>query len=132
MRTLERTANTIVCEFKIADTGIGMSEEFVKDKLFAPFVQADTSARSSYMGTGLGMSIVKDIVDKMGGTITVESEPGEGSIFTVVLPFKIDPNGKPKEKKEIGECSIAGMKNLLAEDNVLNAEIAQVLLQDEG
>ena len=90
MKTLERTEDTITCEFKIRDTGVGMSQEFVEKKLFHPFVQADTSSRSNYTGTGLGMSIVKQLIDKMGGTISVESELGEGSCFTVVIPFEID------------------------------------------
>lgn len=79
MRTLERTEDAIVCEFKISDTGIGMSEEFIKNELFTPFVQGDHSARSNYSGTGLGMPIVKEIVDKMGGTISVESKLGEAA-----------------------------------------------------
>lgn len=132
MKTIERTKDTIVCEFKIQDTGIGMSEDFVKNQLFVPFVQADTSARSSYAGTGLGMPIVKNMVDKLGGTITVESKPGDGSTFTVVLPFKLDPDGKPEVQEETTNCSVAGMKFLLAEDNELNAEIAKVLLEEEG
>lgn len=131
MRTLERTDSTLVCEFKIADTGIGMSEDFVRNKLFLPFVQADTSARSSYTGTGLGMPIVKDIVKKMGGTITVESKLGVGTTFTVVIPFQLDPEGKARGQEKLTECSIAGMKFLLVEDNALNAEIAEELLKDE-
>lgn len=132
MKTIERTNDTIVCEFKIQDTGIGMSEDFVKNQLFVPFVQADTSARSSYAGTGLGMPIVKNMVDKLGGTITVESKLGAGSTFAVVLPFKIDHDGKPEVQDELMNCSIAGMSFLLAEDNELNAEIAKVLLEQEG
>lgn len=89
MRTIGRTAEQITCEFKIRDTGIGMSEDFVKNRLFVPFVQADPSSRSSYVGTGLGMPIVKGIVEKMGGSIEVESKLGEGSCFTVCLPFRI-------------------------------------------
>ncbi|MBU5481105.1 response regulator [Blautia sp. MSJ-19] len=132
MKTIERTKDTIVCEFKIQDTGIGMSEDFVKNQLFVPFVQADTSARSSYAGTGLGMPIVKNMVDKLGGTITVESKLGAGSTFTVVLPFKLDPDGKPEVQEEIMNCSVSGMRFLMAEDNELNAEIAKVLLEEKG
>ena len=131
MRTVERTDKTLVCEFKIADTGIGMSEDFVRDQLFQPFVQADTSARSSYTGTGLGMSIVQEIVRKMGGTIAVESKLGVGTTYTVVLPFTIDPQGKFKVQEELTDRSIAGMRFLLVEDNALNAEIAEELLKDE-
>lgn len=67
--------------------------------MFTPFVQADNSPRSDYNGTGLGMPIVKQLVEKMGGTITVESKLGEGSCFTVILPFKIDTNARSEEKK---------------------------------
>ena len=100
MRTIERSEDHMTCEFKIKDNGIGMSEEFIKNELFTPFVQADNSARSNYSGTGLGMPIVKQLVEKMGGTITVESKLGEGSCFTVILPFKIDTNARPEEKED--------------------------------
>lgn len=70
------------------DTGVGMSEKFVKDELFRPFTQEKSDARTQYRGTGLGMSIVKGLVEKMNGTIKVESVLGEGSTFTVRLPFR--------------------------------------------
>ena len=76
MRTIERSEDHMTCEFKIKDNGIGMSEEFIKNELFTPFVQADNSPRSDYNGTGLGMPIVKQLVEKMGGTITVERKLG--------------------------------------------------------
>ena len=132
MRTLERTQETITCEFKISDTGIGMSEEFVENELFVPFVQADNSPRSSYIGTGLGMPIVKQTVERMGGSISVESKLGEGSCFTVVIPFQIDSNGKSAEQEQMTDTSIAGMHLLLAEDNELNAEIALMILEEAG
>ena len=132
MKTLERTEDRLLCEFRIADTGVGMSEDFVKNKLFVPFVQADTSPRTRYMGTGLGMPIVKGIVEQMGGTITVESRLGEGSCFTVVLPFRIDRSDPPAVRASDPSADIAGLHLLLAEDNELNAEIAQTLLEDAG
>ena len=99
--------------------------------MFTPFVQADNSPRSDYNGTGLGMPIVKQLVEKMGGTITVESKLGEGSCFTVVIPFEIDTNAKPDGKKDFNE-DISGIRVLLAEDNELNAEIAEFMLTESG
>ena len=131
MRTIDRSEDHMTCEFKIRDTGIGMSEEFIKNELFIPFVQADNSARSDYSGTGLGMPIVKQLVEKMGGTITVESKLGEGSCFTVVLPFKIDTNARPEEKEDFN-ADISGVRVLLVEDNELNAEIAEFMLTENG
>ena len=90
MHMLERTDAKITCQFIIEDTGLGMSEDFIKNHLFNPFEQADESPRSSYMGTGLGMSIVHQLIEQMGGTISVESKLGEGSRFTIVLPFELD------------------------------------------
>ena len=130
--TLSRTEDSITIEFKISDTGIGMTEDFVKNKLFTPFVQAENSSRTSYMGTGLGMSIVKSIVEKMNGSITVESKLGEGSCFTVVLPFKLDRCGSPVHEKLAATADIAGLRLLLVEDNDLNAEMAQFMLTDSG
>lgn len=132
MKTLERTEDTITCEFKIRDTGVGMSQEFVEKKLFHPFVQADTSSRSNYMGTGLGMSIVKQLIDKMGGTISVESELGEGSCFTVVIPFEIDHEASLKQSEEAENADISGLNIMVAEDNELNMEIIEFLLTEQG
>lgn len=130
MRTIDRSEEYITCEFKIKDTGVGMSEEFIKNELFTPFVQADNSARSNYVGTGLGMPIVKQLVEKMGGTITVESKLGEGSSFTVVIPFKIDTEAKPEKTEESPDADISGLRILLVEDNELNMEIAEFMLSD--
>lgn len=134
MKTLERTDDCITCEFKIRDSGIGMSEEFIKDKLFTPFVQADNSARSNYVGTGLGMPIVKELVEKMGGTIDVESKLGEGSCFTVVIPFRIDKEKHHEQmtSEESDNTDISGLRILLVEDNELNMEIAEFMLEDCG
>ena len=131
MRTIEKSEDHMICEFKIRDNGIGMSEEFIKNELFTPFVQADNSVRSNYSGTGLGMPIVKQLVEKMGGTITVESKLGEGSCFTVVLPFIIDTNARPEEKEDFN-ADISGIRVLLVEDNKLNAEIAEFMLTENG
>ena len=78
----------VVLEFTIRDTGIGMSQEFLKD-IFKPFVQADSGPRSNYMGTGLGMAIVKNLVDRMNGTIHIESKENIGTTINVRLPFEI-------------------------------------------
>ena len=131
MRTIERLEDHMTCEFKIKDNGIGMSEEFIKNELFTPFVQADNSPRSDYNGTGLGMPIVKQLVEKMGGTITVESKLGEGSCFTVILPFKIDTNARPEEKEDF-DADISDIRVLLVEDNELNVEIAEFMLTENG
>ena len=117
----------------ISDTGIGMRQEFL-EHIFEPFVQEKDDARSIYQGTGLGMAIVKKLVDQMGGTISVTSEVGVGSTFVVTLPFEIAP--EPAEEENLQstplEDTIHGRKLLLAEDNDLNAEIAVALLTDVG
>lgn len=109
-----------------------MSEEFQK-KIFDPFYQEHKDARSSYQGVGLGMSIVKSIVDKMGGTIEVHSRLGEGSTFKVTIPYKIVPESEiPVHEEKVEDGSIENMRILLVEDNKLNVEIAQLLLEDAG
>ena len=124
---------TVWYEFKIVDTGIGMSEEFVRDHLFQPFTQEKNDARTLYKGTGLGMSIVKALLEKMGGCIDVESVPGEGSTFTFRLPFKVnDVLAQKEERNESSEKTLAGMHFLLAEDNEINMEIAEFYLTDLG
>ena len=131
MKIKEQTEDRIVCEFKIRDTGVGMSQDFIDNKLFKPFVQADNSARSDYTGTGLGMSIVKQLVEKMNGSISVESRLGEGSCFTVVLPFEIDKQ-RAVQTEDVVVGDISGLRLLVAEDNQLNMEIVDFLLTDRG
>ena len=119
-------------EFICRDTGIGMTEEFQKH-IFEPFAQEHTGSRTKFPGTGLGMAIAKNLVEKMGGTITLESEYGVGTTFVIRVPFKIDLDAdKREEQKDISEKSIKGLHILLAEDNELNMEIAEFLLQNEG
>ena len=108
-----------------------MSEEFLKH-IFEPFVQEHSDARTVYSGTGLGMSIVKKIIDRMNGTIVVTSKEGEGSTFVITLPFEIAEKPEEIPAEMDGEVNIAGLHLLLAEDNELNAEIARTLLEDEG
>ena len=119
-------------EFICRDTGIGMTEEFQKH-IFEPFAQEYTGSRTKFVGTGLGMAIARKLVEKMGGTITFESEKGVGTTFVIRVPFKIDPDAdKREEQKEVSEKSIKGLHILLAEDNELNMEIAEFMLQNEG
>ena len=118
--------------FMVSDTGIGMSEEF-RAQLFDVFSRERTSTESRVSGTGLGMSIVKKLVDMMDGDILVESEPGQGSVFTVTLPLQItEPPQAENTQKESGLSALRGMRVLLAEDNDINAEIAMELLEDCG
>lgn len=125
---------TVWYEFKIVDTGIGMSEEFIKEQLFKPFTQEKNDARTLYRGTGLGMLIVKALLDKMGGSIEVESQLGEGSTFTFRLPFKVDENAieTKKEEQSSGEQKLEGKQILLVEDNEINMEIAEFYLKELG
>ena len=119
-------------EFVCRDTGIGMTEEFQKC-VFEPFAQEHTGSRTKFAGTGLGMAIAKNLVEKMGGTITFESKEGMGTTFVIRVPFKIDMDAdKREEQKDVSEKSIKGLHILLAEDNELNMEIAEFVLQNEG
>ena len=116
----------------ISDTGIGMSEEFL-EHIYEPFSQENQDVRSSYDGTGLGMPIVKQLVEKMGGLIQVKSEKGVGSTFTVILPFDIAlESDVPTQEKLDDNQDISGVRILLVEDNELNMEIARTLLVDAG
>lgn len=123
-----------ICTYRwtISDSGVGMSREFV-EHIFEPFAQEKSDAKSVYQGTGLGMSIVKGLIDKMGGSISVSSQEGIGSTFVITIPFEIAPTPmKMKDETVDFEHSISNLKLLLAEDNVLNAEIAEMLLTDAG
>ena len=119
-------------EFVCRDTGIGMTAEFQKC-VFEPFAQEHTGSRTKFAGTGLGMPIAKNLVEKMGGTITFKSEEGVGTTFVIRVPFKINLYAdKREEQKDVSEKSIKGLHILLAEDNELNMEIAEFMLQNEG
>ena len=123
------TAN--IC-FDISDTGIGMSREYL-EHIFEPFTQEQDGARTHYQGTGLGMTITKRLVDKMGGSIQIESELDLGSRFTVVLPLEtVETSENQEENLETQDADITGKKILLVEDNELNQEIAAYMLQERG
>ncbi len=122
----------VVYRWTISDTGIGMSEEFLQ-RIFDPFVQeGDDPVRTHAQGAGLGMSIVKRLVEKMDGTITVTSVKGEGSTFVLEIPFAVAPKIAGDSEAPAVERSIAGLHILLAEDNELNTEIAKILIEDHG
>ena len=125
--------DVVTYRFTVSDTGIGMSEEFL-EHIFEPFSQAADDARSTFQGTGMGMPIVKALVEEMGGTIDVQSTLGEGTTFTLTVPFTIDrkPAAHAVPAHSSAEGSISGLNILLAEDNDLNAEIATELLRSEG
>lgn len=122
-------------EFRVRDNGIGMSAEFVKT-VFEPFTREQTSTVSGIQGTGLGMSIAKNLVEIMGGTISVTSEEHKGSEFVVFFDFKLaEPDEKPacQATNALAKTfDFAGKKVLLVEDNELNREIATVILSEVG
>ena len=118
----------------VADNGIGMSQEFQKH-IFEPFERERTSTVSKVEGSGIGMGIVKKLVELMGGTVEVESKIGVGSTFTVTIPCRIASEEEAQAKRAADPAdreSLSGTRILLTEDNDLNAEIATELLQEEG
>ena len=122
--------------FLVSDNGMGMSADF-KNTIFDTFTREENSLTNKIQGTGLGMAITKNLVDSMGGTIDVESEPGQGSCFEIFMDLKIAEEGlaSPVLQAETDEQDgniLQGMKFLCAEDNELNAEILTELLKLEG
>ena len=122
--------------FLVSDNGMGMSEDF-KNTIFDAFTREESSLTNKIQGTGLGMAITKNLVEAMGGTIDVESEPGQGSCFEVLMDFKIAEDQSvsliPQTEKDEPEGNILqGIKFLCAEDNEINAEILTELLKIEG
>ena len=118
-------------KFVVKDNGIGMSQEFL-DHIFEEFARENTSTISKIQGTGLGMSIVKRLVDIFGGTINVESKQDVGTKITVVLPLSIDTNFHSSEAVSDEDINLKGMKILLVEDNEMNREIASEILNASG
>ena len=121
--------------FTCTDTGIGMSEEFLSH-IFEEFSREHTSTETRVAGTGLGLPIVKSLVDRMGGTIEVESEEGKGTRFIMKFsfPVSLENQVREKEKQNIPDITekLEGKRILLAEDNELNAEIAETVLEETG
>jgi len=134
--TVEQTgmeADRRMLRFIMKDTGIGMDKDYIP-KLFEPFSQEDATTTNRYGGSGLGMSITKNMVDLMGGSISVESEKGRGSTFTVDIPLQVaqiaaDPGKTDQEEPDV---LVTGKHVLIAEDMEMNAEILTDLLDVEG
>ena len=120
---------------EVADTGIGMSKEYIPI-MFDSFSRERNTTIGKIGGTGLGMSIVKRLVDMMGGTIEVNSELGKGSCFTVILQHRLADESyyekKSSSKQVVSKNVLKGKRILLAEDNDLNAEITTTILENEG
>ena len=124
----------VTYEFICADTGIGMSEEFQKHA-FDAFSQENKVNDTTYNGSGLGLSIVKKIVDQMGGTIELKSKEGVGTTFKITLTFQVDHNAHSTDDGlyEVPvEVDVTGKRALLVDDNALNREIAEMVLGDLG
>lgn len=125
--------------YTIRDTGVGMTKEFIETKLYKPYAQENNSLTKELTGTGLGLAITKNLVDIMGGKISVESEPGVGTTFTLYLDFKYVPDDvaeaeqvKKKQKAKDLKSNLKGKRILVCEDHPLNAEIATKILQMAG
>jgi signal transduction histidine kinase len=128
--------DTAVFEFLCEDTGIGMSRDFQK-RMFEQFTQEEAAGEQSHHGTGLGLAIVKSLVTEMKGTIRCQSERGQGTRFSVLLPFTVAPQEqgqvqKQEEQPPASTESLKGVTVLLVEDNELNMEIAEFILEEEG
>lgn len=126
VREMSSDDSKVTFEFEIKDTGIGMSEDYIENHLFTPFSQAKQDARTRYEGTGLGMSIVKGLVDKLGGNIEAKSEVGVGTQIKVVLTYQLDTS--KNEKQDTSKLDLKDKRILLVEDNEINMEVAEFYL----
>ena len=124
---------TASCRFVVKDTGIGIGEEF-KNHIFELFTQEHQDARTNYNGAGLGMSIVKKLVDQMKGTVEIDSRAGKGSVVQITLPIQVDQawEARSEEEERGAQGDVAGMHVLLVEDNEINCEIVEFMLRDAG
>ena len=130
---LSDDGNIAVFQFVCSDTGLGMSEEFQKHA-FDAFAQEGKQSTTTFSGSGLGLSIVKDIIELMGGMIELESKENVGSTFTVTVPFKIDhlvENNDSQNDSCSQSMELSGKRVLLVEDNAINMEIAHAILEEE-
>lgn len=136
-KTHNKSKKNAMYKIVVKDDGIGMSEEFL-EHVFEPFERERTSTVSGIQGTGLGMSITKNIVELLGGTIEVKSKKGEGSEFTIMLPLQLsEKSSTDNEDKNVlqtgkKEVSLEGLRVLLVDDNEINRDIATEILEEEG
>jgi CheY-like chemotaxis protein len=130
VRHLDRDGQSIF-HFEIEDFGIGMKPEFLPH-LFEPFSQEDGGTRTNYKGTGIGMTITKNLVDLMGGTIDVTSTLNVGTKFVLEIPLELEEMDLEEQTQQEDRFNLKGMKILLVEDNELNMEIAKEILEWEG
>lgn len=121
--------NKVLLKFECADTGIGMSNEF-QENVFKPFAQEGNTSRGTYEGTGLGMAITKELVDKMGGSIGFSSVVDKGTTFVVEIPFDLGESVEEEAKEE--NYDVGGLHVLVVEDNEINREIATFMLESVG
>lgn len=131
--SVEETFNdgeTVTYKMECRDTGLGMSKEFL-EHAFEPFSQEKYGARTNYTGTGLGLAITKQLVDLMGGSISVSSELGNGSTFTYVQSFKL-ADEKTSDNDVVADVSLGGRNVLVVEDNLVNQEIAKFVFEQKG
>ncbi|MDP4587531.1 MAG: ATP-binding protein [Flavobacteriales bacterium] len=134
LKLIERKGQTVHIDFSVSDTGIGIEEDKIA-LLFSSFSQVDSSITRKYGGTGLGLAISKQLAERMGGSITVNSKSGEGSLFTVRLPLEICTSAHCLDQLSIHEFDknlAQGMTVLLAEDNLVNQKVASLILQSFG
>ena len=117
--------------FYCKDQGVGMSKEFI-ERAFDMFTQEQAGSRSTYVGSGLGLAITKSLVDRMGGTIEIDSEPGRGTTIVVKVPFGIGHKDAALTGTAGADISVEGIRVLIAEDNELNREIAKAMLEHAG
>ncbi|MCH3943320.1 MAG: ATP-binding protein [Atopobiaceae bacterium] len=138
IRVSSPAASPLQCRFDVIDTGVGMSREFVSERLFQPFAQEPNEMSGLYAGSGLGLSIVRRIVEAMGGSVSVESVRGAGTAFTVLLDMERSAEDETSSESTATSLAIPvsrghrGARVLLCEDNLLNAEIACRLLEAHG
>ena len=128
---LEKKETRAKLRFRVKDNGIGMSEEFQKH-LYDPFSQERSKIGDTVKGTGLGLPIVKSLVDIMGGTIQVESQLGKGTEFIVDLAVEIAEKGEEEEQSNASVENLKDARILLVEDNEINIYVAQLILEKAG
>lgn len=128
-REISYDGTTAVFEFTCEDTGIGMSEEFQKH-MYEPFTQEGKTSITTFIGSGLGLPLVKEALDLLNGTIECTSKENVGTKFVVTIPFLVDQ--EKKDSTEIKELDLTNKKALVVDDNELNREIATALLEQEG